>query len=104
MLVSPVSVLAPFAYSTQAAMSAVRASFSELVASEFFMVVKPLLNTNEYPLETAHFPVSLTAVVVEELTPVPTCSVIWAGDLERLATRVPEHRDVTFQSTPAFRE
>ena len=32
---------------------------------EFVSLVKLLLNTNEYPLETAHFPVSLSAVVVK---------------------------------------
>src|ERR1700677_61341 len=93
-----------FAYSTPAEISSVRASFSALVASEFVVVVRPVLKSNEYPLETAHFPVSLSAVVVVKLTPVPTCSVSWPGDLDRLAVRAPEHREVTFQSTPASTE
>jgi hypothetical protein len=97
-------VLGLFAYSTPGEISAVRALFSALVGSEFVVVVRPLLKSNEYPLETAHLPVSLSAVVVVKLTPTPTCSVSWPGDLERLVARVPEHRDVTFQSTPAFSE
>ena len=45
--------------------SAVRELFSASMGFEFVMVVRPLLNSNEYPLPTAHFPVSLSAFDVE---------------------------------------
>src|ERR1700722_3042692 len=86
--------------------SVVRASFTASTGFEFVVVVRPLLNNKAYPSPTVQFPVSLNAVVVAKLTPVPTPtrSVSATGDLERLTPRLPEHRDVRVQLSPAFSE
>ena len=64
LVASAVTVLGPFAYSMPAESIVVRELFIASIGFEFVISLQPLLNSNEYPLETAHFPVSLNAVVV----------------------------------------